>query len=195
MSAVQFAVRIPAVAVLSLALCTAALGADRDLFTFGPKDVNPNFKDPDAWKEQAGLNLPPWPLDANLVEFQTSDGTTPFRHFIDTKSLSVDAQQIVRYTVVVESSGGSRNVAYEGIRCTPTGEYRLYAYGVAGQFQVVPESGWGPVNAAGVPAYAKDLQRFFLCVPLKFEPRPVKEMPRILGGRGKPRDHSGFLTD
>jgi hypothetical protein len=102
---------------------------------------------------------------------------------------------VVRYTVVVKSPSGGSNVAYEGIRCTPTGEYRLYAYGVGGKFEPIPDSSWRGVLDPAVPSYAADLERFFLCVPLKFEPRPVKEMPRILGGHGHPRDNSGFLTD
>jgi hypothetical protein len=182
--------------VLTLALAGAdALASDRDLFTHGPKDTNPNFQEREPWKERPTAGLPPWPKDADLVEFRTSDPATPFRYYIDTKSLSVDAQQIVRYTVVVESGSGGRNVAYEGIRCTPNGQHRIYAYGVGGKFEATPDTPWRPVTDSGVPAYALDLQGFFLCVPLKFEPRPIKEMPRILSGRGNPRDSSGFLPD
>jgi hypothetical protein len=183
------------IACLAIALVGTLAAAERDIFIHGPKDINPNYQEPEAWKEQAAASLPPWPKDADLVEFHTSDPQTPFRHFIDTKSLSVDAQQVVRYTVVVASASGSRNVAYEGIRCTPTGQHRIYAYGASGKFEPIPDSPWRGVMESGVPPYARDLQRFFLCVPLKFEPRPVKEMPRVLSGRGKPRDQSGFLTD
>lgn len=180
---------------LALMLAGTPAVAEENLFIHGPKDTNPNIHEPEAWKEQARAKLPPWPKDSDLVEFHTSDRSTPFRYFIDTKSLSVDAQQIVRYTVVVESGSGGRNVAYEGIRCTPKGEHRIYAYGSAGKFELVPDSPWRPVPDPAVPPYARDLEAFFLCVPLKFEPRPVKEMPRILSGHGTPRDHSGFLPD
>jgi hypothetical protein len=183
------------VACFSLILIGTLAAAERDIFIHGPKDKNSNYQEGEAWKEQAAANLPPWPKDADLVEFHTSNHGTPFRHYIDTKSLSVDAQQIVRYTVVVESGSGGRNVAYEGIRCTPNGEHRTYAYGASGTFQPVPDSPWRGVQDPAVPPYAPDLEQFFLCVPLKFEPRPVKEMPRILSGRGKARDSSGFLTD
>jgi hypothetical protein len=181
--------------ILALTLVGPLGAADRDRFISEPMDVNPNAKEAGPWKEQDAAKLPPWPQDADLVEFHTGDPNTPFRHYIDTKSLSVDAQQIVRYTVVVESRSGARNVAYEGIRCTPKGQHRIYAYGGAGKFEPVPDAPWHLVTDQAVPPYARDLQRFFLCVPLKFEPRPVKEMPRILSGRGTPRDQSGFLTD
>lgn len=183
--------------VLIIALTAAGplAAADRDRFISEPMDTNPNVKEVEPWKEQAAGKLPPWPQDADLVEFHTGEPSTPFRYYIDTKSLSVDAQQIVRYTVVVESGSGARNVAYEGIRCTPNGQHRIYAYGGSGKFEPVPDAPWHLVTDRAVPPYARDLQRFFLCVPLKFEPRPVKEMPRILSGRGNARDQSGFLTD
>jgi hypothetical protein len=194
MTSAARAARIPLV-VLSLAVCSAAYTADRELFTIGPKVRSPDIQEPEPWKEKANLHLPDWPKDADLVEFHTSDPSTPFRYYIDTKSLSVDTQQVVRYTVVVKSASGGSNVSYEGIRCTPTGEYRLYAYGVGGKFEPVPDSPWRGVLDPAVPRYAADLERYLLCVPLKFEPRPVKEMPRILSGHGHPRDNSGFLTD
>lgn len=180
---------------IGLPATTAQAAQDRDLFTHGPKDTNPNFVEPEAWKETASVQPPPWPNDADLVEFRISDRTSPFRHYIDTKSLSVDAQQIVRYTVVVKSSSGGSNVAYEGMRCTPNGSFRTYAYGSGGRFQPSGGADWRAVNANGVPSYVRDLHRFYLCVPLKFEPRPVKEMPRVLSGRGSARDNSGFLPE
>jgi hypothetical protein len=180
---------------IGLPATTAQAAQDRDLFTHGPKDTNPNFVEPEAWKETGSVQPPPWPNDADLVEFRVSDRTSPFRHYIDTKSLSVDAQQIVRYTVVVKSSSGGSNVAYEGMRCTPNGSFRTYAYGSGGRFQPTGGADWRDVNANGVPPYVRDLHRFYLCVPLKFEPRPVKEMPRVLSGRGSARDNSGFLPD
>jgi hypothetical protein len=182
---------------LSIILAQSATGAtqDRDTLIHGPKDTNPNYVEPEAWKEAGSVQPPPWPNDADLVEFRISDRTSPFRHYIDTKSLSVDAQQIVRYTVVVKSSSGGSNVAYEGIRCTPNGAFRTYAYGSGGRFLPTAGADWRDVNANGVPPYVKDLHRFYLCVPLKFEPRPVREMPRILSGRGSAKDQSGFLPD
>ena len=183
-------------AALVLALSVAGpQAAERDRFIGEPVDKNPNVQEAEPWKEETAISLPAWPRDADLVEFRASDPATSLRYYIDTKSLSVDAQQIVRYTVIVETKTGARNVAYEGIRCTPKGDYRLYAYGVSGKFQPLPDSPWQRVTDSQVPPYARDLQRFYLCVPLKFEPRPLKEMPRILSGRGNARDQSGFLTD
>jgi hypothetical protein len=193
----QFALpgRLSMALLAVLTPAATALAADPDLFTHGPKDTYSNFAEPEAWKEKGAVTPPPWPQDANLVEFRISDRASPFRHYIDTKSLSVDAQQVVRYTVVVKSDSGGSNVAYEGMRCTPNGSFRTYAYGSGGRFQPAAGTDWRDVNANGVPLYVRDLHRFYLCVPLKFEPRPIKEMPRILSGRGSAKDQSGFLPD
>jgi hypothetical protein len=91
-----------------------------------------------------------WQLSGGHRGDRISDRTSPFRHYIDTKSLSVDAQQIVRYTVVVKSSSGGSNVAYEGMRCTPNGSFRTYAYGSGGRFQPGGVADWRAVNADGV---------------------------------------------
>ena len=168
---------------------------DPDLFTHGPKDTYSNFAEPEAWKEKGSVQPPPWPNDADLVEFRISDRTSPFRHYIDTKSLSVDAQQIVRYTVVVKSASGGSNVAYEGIRCTPNGSFRTYAYGSEGRFQPAAGDDWRDVNANGVPLYVKDLHASTCVSRSSSSRRPVKEMPRILSGHGSAKDHSGFLPD
>ena len=77
------------------------------------------------WVENKVDTLPPLPTDANLLPFEVS-GNTPLHFAIDPKSVSVGDDGVVRYTVVVTSPGGARNVNYEGIRCD-TYEWRQYA--------------------------------------------------------------------
>jgi hypothetical protein len=77
------------------------------------------------WVENKVDTLPPLPQDSNLLPFEVS-GNTPLQFAIDRNSLSVGSDGVVRYTVVVTSPGGARNVNYEGIRCD-TYEWRLYA--------------------------------------------------------------------
>ena len=72
-----------------------------------------------------GRHLPPLPKDANLLEFTVSNNT-PLSFFIDKNSLSVGDDGVIRYTVVVKSPAGARNVNYEGIRCDNY-NWRLYA--------------------------------------------------------------------
>lgn len=49
---------------------------------------------------------------------------------LDTRSLTIGADGVVRYTMVSTSSAGAKNISYEGIRCQ-TLEKRLYAFGQA----------------------------------------------------------------
>ena len=69
--------------------------------------------------------MPPLPQDAESAAVRC------FRQHaaafsIDRNSLTVGTDGVVRYTVVVTSPSGARNVNYEGIRCD-TYEWRLYA--------------------------------------------------------------------
>ncbi|WP_085487990.1 CNP1-like family protein [Paraburkholderia susongensis] len=77
------------------------------------------------WVENKVDTLPPLPTDANLLPFEVS-GNTPLQFAIDPNSVSVGDDGVVRYTVVITSPSGARNVNYEGIRCD-TYEWRQYA--------------------------------------------------------------------
>ena len=78
------------------------------------------------WQEQK-VTLPLYPANASLVEFSpTASGG--FRFFIDSGSLAVGGDGVVRYVLVARSPDGVDNVSFEGLRCA-TGEYRIYAVG------------------------------------------------------------------
>ena len=78
------------------------------------------------WQE-AEFQLPPAPQPENLLPFYVSAVTTN-RFFIDGSTLSVGADGVVRYVLVVLSPEGGRNVTFEGMRCQ-TRERRIYASG------------------------------------------------------------------
>jgi hypothetical protein len=85
-------------------------------------------------KQSEEMVVAPPPLDrASLVELEP-EAPTDFRYFVDTGSLSVGADRVVRYTLVARSPGGAENVTFEGLRCS--GEYRVYAVGRPG------DAGW-----------------------------------------------------
>lgn len=97
------------------ALATAGLGLKND-------------DDPDAekWHEEDAA-LPPLPQDKDLMEFYVGPQTTN-HFFIDGATLAVGKDGVVRYTLVIKTSGGATNVSREGIHCD-TREYRVYATG------------------------------------------------------------------
>lgn len=79
-----------------------------------------------VWTEDE-VTLPAFPRADDLREFYVSELTT-HKFFVDASSLSVGKDGVVRYTLVVRTSGGATNVSFEGIRCA-TGELKLYASG------------------------------------------------------------------
>lgn len=119
------------------------------------------FENEKPWVELAA-QLPPYPRDENLVEFDVSSATRN-RHFVDTASISVGADQVVRYTVVVKAAGGAKNVSFEGMRCG-TGERRLYAYGHSGgSWSKARHGGWERVKFSSLLSYHKALFEDHFC--------------------------------
>jgi hypothetical protein len=77
------------------------------------------------WTENKVATLPSLPIEADLLPFDVSQNT-PLNFSVDAKSVDVGSDGVIRYTVVVTSPSGARNVNYEGIRCD-TYEWRQYA--------------------------------------------------------------------
>ena len=138
--------------------------------------------------------LPPWPKDSDLVELHLDDSSPSFRHYIDGKYISVGSDGVVRYTLVSDSQGGARNISFEGLRCTPNGELKIYAYGNNGRFERNLTE-WQPIHGGRSNQVHRQLHRQILCVPLKFEPRPKKDMIRAMRTRVPQEANTGFLPD
>ena len=107
----------PAIAIL-LAFTAAVHAQSRFEEDFDDKDK--------PWQEIA-VQLPPAPLPENLVPFYVS-ATATQSFSIDTKSLTVGQDGVIRYTLVATSDSNAKNISYEGIRCA-TFERKLYAFG------------------------------------------------------------------
>jgi hypothetical protein len=146
-----------------------------------------------TWKE-ATTSLPPWPKDSDLIEFSVDDPSSQFRQFIDGKHISVGADGAVRYTLVVESRSGARNVSYEGLRCTPHGAFKIYAYGDNGRFEEA-RGDWISLHGRLQDKIHRDLHKQILCIPRKFEPRSTKNMIHALQTRIPHDIGTGFVTD
>jgi hypothetical protein len=113
-----------------------------------------------SWQERA-TTIPSFPKDDSLLPLRVDYPN--FSYFIDPSSLSVDNDQVARYTVVIESTTGIRNVFYEGIRCDE-GVYKIYAYGVGnGPFTAMADPKWTHIEGAGAHRYRRDLYKDYLC--------------------------------
>lgn len=119
------------------------------------------FEQDKPWVEVAA-QLPPYPKVENLIEFNVSSSTRN-RHFVDKESISVGADKVVRYTVVIEAAGGARNISFEGLRCE-SGERRLYAYGHAdGTWSKARDAGWENIKLRSLLSYQKALFEDHFC--------------------------------
>ena len=104
--------------------------------------------------------LPPYPRRAELVEFFVA-ATSEFRFFVDSASLSVGSDGIVRYVLVARSAAGVENVSFEGMRCE-TGEVRTYALGRDGAW-VARAGEWRTIPARSVQRWHNALYREYFC--------------------------------
>lgn len=86
-----------------------------------------DFDDENKPWEEIAIQLPAAPQADNLLPFYVSPTATQ-SFAIDSKSLSVGSDGVVRYTLISVSQSGARNVSYEGIRCQ-TFEKKIYAIG------------------------------------------------------------------
>lgn len=111
------------------------------------------------WKE-GDVPLPPYPGDADLIEFQVSSSAA-FRFFIDPASLSVGPDGIVRYTLVARSPSGVANISYEGIRCS-TKAFKVFARGAGGRWS--PSQGdWRAIEVKTIQRWHNVLYWEYLC--------------------------------
>ncbi len=70
--------------------------------------------------------LPPYPKAKNLVSFASD--VAGYQVLVDRTSISVGSDEVVRYALVLKTSGGASNVSYEGLRCGAQDRI-AYAYG------------------------------------------------------------------
>jgi len=153
--------------------------------------------DPGQWEETEAVQLPPWPRAEDLVTVPVDGDDGRFTYRIDARSLRTSPDGVVRYTLVAEAAGGARNVSYEGLRCTPHGTYKIYAYGAdQGFIATAIADDWLPIERLGADRLRYDLWRHYLCVPRLFQPRPRDEQLRLLRSGRVPRvENRGFLSD
>lgn len=115
-----------------------------------------------TWSEIA-VELPALPQAANLLPFGVSNTATQ-RFAVDAKSLTLGADGVVRYTLVVISSSGARNVTHEGIRCAAN-ERKIYALGHAdGTWSRARRDQWEPIVNNAINRQQAALAEDYFCI-------------------------------
>jgi len=114
-----------------------------------------------AWAESA-VNLPAPPKKENLLSFYVSP-TATIDFSVDAKSLSVDKDGVVRYTLVATSRAGATNISYEGIRCQ-SAEKKLYAFGQSdGSWSRARRDAWDVIRESGANRQHATLALEYFC--------------------------------
>lgn len=125
--------------ILRLACCLLVFAVPG--YGFAAADEDGETK---QWQE-AAVVLPAPPGEASLLPFYVN-AAAENRFFVDISTLSVGGDGVVRYTLVVVSPEGGRNVSFEGMRCE-TKERRLYASGRAdGSWSESRMKQWGRIR-------------------------------------------------
>ncbi|MCP3869564.1 MAG: hypothetical protein GY703_15995 [Gammaproteobacteria bacterium] len=129
-----------------------------------PHDHVPNHIKEYEW-EEGEADLPNYPQEENLLPVQLGYSGSKFSYFVDSESLQVGEDGVVRYTLVIRSKSGASNVMSEGIQCS-TRTYKTYAYGGSkGKFSTPRNPKWRPIRATGSRRYRYDLWSFYFCTP------------------------------
>lgn len=122
--------------------------------------------------------LPRYPKPENLIQFDAG-AATQHRFYIDAPSLSVDADGVVRYTLVVKTGGGGTNVSFEGMRCL-TREQKFYAVGrTDGSWVRARDPQWRRIEYQTVNRHYGVLYVDFFCKERRWLP-PAKQIVEAL---------------
>ncbi len=177
----------PALFLLLVPFVAPEVVADKDRPFVDEDEAPRNFVGREAWKE-AKVEIPPSPRDQDLIRFHVDDPERDFTYAIDKRSLRIDKDQVVRYTLVIESRHGVRNYAYEGLRCHSR-EYKVYAYGSnTGKLRPRRDPKWKAIKEERFSRVHRDLHRYYLCEPSLNKPLVKEEIILALKGVTNPRD-------
>lgn len=158
--------------VILLFMVPAPLWAAWGDFVFIPEEKNISERE---------LVLPPYPKPENLLKFDA--GTLGAnQHWLDTQSIQVGEDDIIRYTLVIKTQGGASNISYEGLRCKPA-ERKLYAYGRENQtWSEAQAPKWQNIDFNSTTSYHKTLHREIFCpegIGVRNAAEAVKNLRRV----------------
>ena len=153
--------------VLSVPLASLAQRPINQHPVIAPEDD----KDKSEWVEDA-VTPPPYPQDKDLIPVAMAATSNEF--FVDSKSVAIGKDSVIRYTMLIRSNAGALNVTHEGIRCG-TREKKLYHIGRSdGTWSAARNPKWGEVAESGAMTYQKILMNDFFC-PKKSSVKSVAE--------------------
>lgn len=125
--------------------------------------------------------LPNYPGPENLLQFDAGPASTNL-HYVDSSSITVGEDGVVRFTLVTKSPQGAMNVSYEGIRCQ-TAEKRTYAYGRNDKtWSRARVSKWADLENIAQNYAQRALARYFFCPDVNMVKDPEEAIEALKAG-------------
>lgn len=132
------------------------------------------------------MEPPAFPKPENFVEFYTGP-TAVNRFFIDTSSLTKDKDGTVYFVLLVQTSGGARNISFEGMHC-PNPEHRIYATGgLDGTWRQSRRKEWLPVRESDWNRHYAELFLNYFCIPGNPQPEAAQIVASLKERRMLPK--------
>ena len=129
---------------------------DRDTDWSGSPD---NYEEP--WRESASA-LPVVPSAENLTMLVSDRFEDEYEYVIDRNSVSLQADQVFRYTVIIRTPTGISNGFYEGIHCE-TRQFKTYGILTQSGFLQTTNITWQPIPRTGLTIHRAVLLDEFVC--------------------------------
>lgn len=152
-------------AVLLAGVAAGALAQSGNPYGPGSPGYNQkSFDDEVPWQELQDIAVPAFPKQENLQEFYVSAVTTN-KYFVDASTLAVGADRVVRYVLVVRTSGGATNISFEGINCLER-SWKHYASGHSDGTWTKSRATrveWRPIEGSAVNRHHAALSRDLFC--------------------------------
>lgn len=140
---------------ISFVFCFSLIGN-----CFAQNNTDPFAK---AGFSEDALQLPKeLPKPENLRFFRPS-AETQLKFAVDSKSLRIGKDGVLRYVVVISNPSGTQQMKYEGIRCE-TFEYKVFAtLQENNEWKPSPNSDWKKIPNQGYNQYQATLGRTGFC--------------------------------
>ena len=130
-----------------------------------------------SWAELQA-QIPAYPKAENLFQFYAGAATT-HNFFVDSASVSVGDDGVVRYTLMIKTGGGATNVSFEGIRCEAR-ELKVYAFGRPnGEWSRARDPQWKRIEAREVNNHHLALHSDYFCPSRKYA-APLPQIVKTL---------------
>jgi hypothetical protein len=122
---------------------------------------------------------PPYPAESKLIELRLR-GLTSNRFFIDSSSLSVAKDKIIRFVLVIRTPEGVSNVSFAGLRCSDRG-WKDYAYARADQTWFIDkDSDWRQIQQLSFNDFRNTLYQDYFCVGGVMSTEPAGDSSKLV---------------